>query len=577
MKIINDKKENKIEELAVFATDAYKYSHRLLYPKGTEYVYSNMTPRINSYFRYSYQYTTLGVELFVERFLIKYFNDNFFNLPWEDIEVGYSKVITDGLGKKVGDIKPIKELYDLGYLPLEIKALPEGIQVPVGVPMLTIINTKPEFFWLTNFIETSLLSEVYPVFNAASIARQFKKVAKKYSSLTCDDDSHIPWQFHDFSRRGQHGNDSGLTISLGHLTSFSGTDSVQGAVTAYNYYDAEDGVFGSVVASEHSVASSYGDEEGEFEYYKTLIENNPEGILSLVSDTYDYYNVLTNILPKLKQEILARSGKLVVRPDSGNIEEILSGNHQIDITENTFISDLLKKDTKLNEFVKCTDTVNKIIADLLKKEMGKVNNILKRLPSSIIKSKEYYYELGYDEDQEIFIKRVKDITPEQKGSLRLLWETFGGTVNSKGYKVLDKHIGILYGEGITLDNIESIMESIKEAGFAVSNVVFGVGAYSYSVFNTRDTFGTAFKTTLVVVNGEERKVSKHPKGVDFKRSAKGKVAVVEFDGEIKYMDDLSLEDEVNEDMLETVFLDGKRTRFTKFSTIRERIDQELNK
>lgn len=483
----------KYPELAILATDAYKLSHRILYPEGTEFVYSNMTPRANSYFKYSDKYIAFGSELFVERFLIDYWKTNFFDLEWETVAETYAYIIKNGLGDAVMDLDSVKYLYDLGYLPLEVKALPEGARAKVGVPMITVVNTDPKLYWLTNYIETALLSEVFPVFNAASIAREFKKIAVKFANETSDDLSHIPFQFHDFSRRGHHGNDSGLTTTVGHLTSFAGSDSIQAPLTASNYYNAnlnEELVYGSVIASEHSVASSYGGKEYEENYFADLIHRNPTGILSLVSDTYDYNRVIEEILPSLHKEIMERDGKLVVRPDSGNIKETL------------------------------------------------------------------LYTLHH------------------------LYDSFGGTTNTKGYKVLDPHVGILWGEGITLDNLPGIMQAIMDEGFDVSNVVFGVGAYSYSVLNTRDTFGTAFKTTLVQVNGEERKVSKEPTGSALKRSALGGVSV-HLDTETnEYLlhDNLSFNDVLGNhegDALEVIFKDGVRTRHTDFKDIRKAIEQTI--
>lgn len=577
--------KRKTHELAMLASDAYKFYHRELYPVGTEYVYSNMTPRTNSYFKYDNHYVALGSEMFVERFLIDYFNKNFFNLPLDEVKEDYAYIIKNGLGDDVGNTDPIESLHNLGYLPLEIKALPEGSHVKVGVPMLTVVNTLPEFFWLTNFIETALISETFPVFTAASIAREYKKIGRKYAELTCDNEDHLPWQFHDFSRRGQHGNDSGLTTSIGHLSSFTGTDSVQSALTASNYYGAdldEELVYGSVLATEHSVASAYGEDGGEYDYYADLIRRFPNGILSMVSDTYDYFNVLTDILPSLKDEIMERDGKLVIRPDSGKPIDIICGRKFYDL-DLTFVDSDENEDYEYE----ILDLAHAWASEACEGSynLGEDRYTVKYKTRKGVFSvevefeynrhdKTYYYVDNYQIDWST--KKEINITPEDKGSLELLWETFGGTINSKGYRVLDSHIGLLFGEGITLDNVGLILERMKEKGFAASNVVFGVGAYSYSVSVTRDSLSVAFKTTAVVIDGKERHVSKNPKDASFKKSAKGGLKVIKNeDGEYELVDGLNIFGEKHDNHLETIFKDGGRTRHTHWSTIKDRIDNSI--
>ncbi|UDM72650.1 nicotinate phosphoribosyltransferase [Vagococcus fluvialis] len=577
--------QRKIHELAALATDCYKFSHKQFYPfatnedeTGTEEVYSNMTPRRNSYFKWNDEYTTMGSELFASRFLIDFWNTNFFNLPKEEVVSDFVKVLNAGGLMNTLTAEDIGGLHDLGYLPIEVKALPEGIQVPTGVPMMTVRNTLPEYFWLPNFIETPLLSEVFPVMNAASIARQYKKVALEWSKKTSEDDSHIPWQFHDFSRRGQHGNDAGTTIALGHLTSFAGTDSIQGAIMAANYHGADlngdTPVYGSVMATEHSVASAYG-REGELEYYKRLLTQFPDGILSMVSDTYDYWNVLSKTLPALKELIMGRNGKLVIRPDSGKIIDVIAGKRVFDLDSNEEFKECLE------EF----DVLSDAVADFI--EFSDIMFV----EGSILKCGEDHFKvesIRYTNDGFVSSLSVQkyELTNEDKGSLNLLWETFGGTINSKGYKVLDPHIGLIYGDSVTLDNVNDIFAAMERIGFASSNVVLGIGAYSYSVLNTRDTFGCAFKTTAVVVNGQERHVQKDPSTDKRKASAKGYLAVITDDdvssrnfGKPMLLQGLTRNEVINGykgDLLETIFKDGVRTRSTSLEGIRFRIDARLN-
>ncbi|MBO1087159.1 nicotinate phosphoribosyltransferase [Enterococcus mundtii] len=567
----------KIHELAALATDCYKFSHKSLYPQGTEEVYSNMTPRRNSYFPWSDKYVSVGSEMFVGRFLIDYWNKNFFELAKEEVVSDFELMLNAGGLQDTITKEDIADLHDLGYLPIELKALPEGLSVPVGIPMITVKNTDAKYFWLVNFIETALLSEIYPVMNAATIAREYKKAAIKWAEITCDDEvkeDHIPWQFHDFSRRGHHGNDAGTTIALGHLTSFSGTDSIQGAVMAANYYgaDLEDlssPVFGSVMATEHSVASAYG-RMGELDYYEQLIDRHPDGILSMVSDTYDYWNVISNLLPSLKDKIMKRNGKIVVRPDSGDIIEVIAGKSicHVDIFE-SFEEALSENNNQiiqaLYDFVRYSEVVF--------------------TKDSIIEYQGIYYKIDeykYDHEED-YVSHVKiseyELTAEDRGTLDVLWEHFGGTVNSKGYKLLDPHIGLIYGDSVTLNNVNEIFQAMERKGFASSNIVLGIGAYSYSVMNTRDTMACAFKTTAVVVNGEERHVQKDPATDKKKTSAKGYLAVVtEQDvtkdnyGDLVLIQDMKRGETHPHDNLEIIYQDGRVLRHTSLNEIRTRIN-----
>ena len=161
---------------------------------------------------------------------------------------------------------------------------------------------------------------------------------------------------------------------------------------------------------------------------------------------------------------------------------------------------------------------------------------------------------------------------EYKGAVEVLWDTFGGTLSSTGYKVLDSHIGLIYGDAITLKRADEIMLRLKLKGFASTNVVFGIGSYTYQ-YNTRDTFGFALKSTLCVINGDEKLIYKDPKTDDgTKKSQKGKVAVTrDGAGNITFTDRLSLNDVVEGDMLQEVFRDGKLLVDDTLANIRARV------
>ena len=173
-------------------------------------------------------------------------------------------------------------------------------------------------------------------------------------------------------------------------------------------------------------------------------------------------------------------------------------------------------------------------------------------------------------------------TPADIGVVEILWNIFGGTVNNKGYKELDTHIGCIYGDAITLQRVEDISRRLKNKGFASTNVVYGIGSYTYQ-YNTRDTFGFALKSTYVVVKGEERMIYKDPVTDDgTKKSLKGLVSVLrDENGNLYYRDELSMEEKIEmslnlKDLLQPVFVDGKFVKGSRQSLreIRDRLESE---
>jgi len=273
----------------------------------------------------------------------------------------------------------------------------------------------------------------------------------------------------------------------------------------------------SVPASEHSVMCA-GGKDDEFETYRRLIEDvYPSGIVSIVSDTWDLWHVLTDTIPKLKDSILTRDGKVVIRPDSGDPVDILCGT------------------TKW-------DTKSYIPFDVWKKEC--------------FLSSDYYKD---------------ERTAPEKGVIELLWDTFGGTINAKGFKELDSHIGAIYGDSITLERAEQICQRLADKGFASTNVVLGIGSYTYQ-YNTRDTFGFALKSTYVVNDGQETMIFKDPITDDgTKKSQTGRV-VVKSDG--GFIDGLTLDKEmqlVEDNLLQPIFKDGKLLIDTTLDKVRQNI------
>jgi nicotinamide phosphoribosyltransferase len=479
---------------ALFLTDGYKLDHRRQYPAGTSLVYSNWTPR-KSRLDQMDEVVFFGLQYFLKKYILEDFNHNFFSQPKERVVAKYARRINNYLGEHSIAFDHIEALHDLGYLPMVFKALPEGASVPLRVPMFTMYNTLPEFFWLTNYFETLLSTVIWLPCTAATIAKKYREILNDYAEKTSSTPEFVQWQGHDFSMRGMAGLEAGMIASAGHLLSFTGTDTLPAIDFLEEYYNAnsdQELIAGSVAATEHSVMCM-GTTSGEFDTYKRLItEIYPSGIVSIVSDTWDLWKVLTDIIPALKNEALNRNGKVVIRPDSGDPANILCGNPN-----------------------------------------GKTE-------------------------------------AERKGVVELLWDIFGGTVNSKGYKELVPQIGAIYGDSITLKRAEDICRRLMEKGYASTNIVLGIGSYTYQ-YNTRDTFGFAMKATYGEVNGEGREIFKDPITDDgTKKSAKGLMQVVLKDGKYELIDQVSWEEEKQGELKE-VFRDGKMIRETSLAEIRARI------
>lgn len=490
-------------------TDYYKVNHNRMYPEGTTMIYSNLTPR-KSRLSGVDKVVVFGIQHFTIEYLIKRFNEHFFNKDKVTVITEYIRHAGAGI-----NCDHIAKLHDLGYLPIEIKALPEGSLCPIGVPMLTIKNTHPEFGWLTNYIETLLSCMLWQPITSATIALEYRKILTKYAKETDEKNiGFVDWQAHDFSMRGMSSVESAILSGMGHLTSFTGTDTIPAIYQAETSYNATGLIGASVPATEHSVMCM-GTKEDEVGTFKTLLDKYLNGILSVVSDTWDLWKVCTEYLPILKNDILARDGKLVIRPDSGDPVDILCG---------------LKPVSADNEGL--------------------------------------HYKKGASQ-------------AEIKGVIELLWDTFGGTVNDKGYKQLDPHIGAIYGDSITLDRAKQICERLKAKGFASTNVVLGIGSYTYQ-YNTRDTFGFAVKATYgEITHGfdefgpkvECREIFKDPITDDgTKRSKKGLLAVYknETNGDYFVQDQCTWEMEQSGE-LTTVFKDGKMVKTVTLDEIRNRL------
>ena len=236
-------------------TDGYKVDHRRQYPTGTTLVYSNLTPR-KSRIDGVDEVVFFGLQYFIKKYLIEDFQTYFFSQPKEKVVAEYSRRINNYLGENQVGTKHIEDLHDLGYLPMVIKALPEGVRVPMRVPIITMYNTLPAFFWLTNYLETLASAVIWLPCTSATIAKQYREILDKFAKETSSTPEFVDWQGHDFSMRGMAGIEAGLISASAHLLSFKGTDTIPAISLLEKYYNADSDkelIGGSVSATEHSV------------------------------------------------------------------------------------------------------------------------------------------------------------------------------------------------------------------------------------------------------------------------------------------------------------------------------------
>lgn len=480
--------------------DSYKVSHKWQYPKGTEMVYSNWTIR-GSRLPLDY-YIFFGLQYYIKEYLINKWNNEFFNLPKEVALKRFRKTLKNSLG--VTDISHYEKLHDLGYLPIEIHALPEGSKVNLRVPCFTFHNTIPEFYWVTNMLETITSCIIWGMINNATIASQYAGIRRKYLAVT-DSVNHPLEQFlnHNFAYRGMYGNEAAIISDAAWLLFSSGSDTVPTIEFMEDYYGADSDkelISASIPATEHSVACA-GGENNEVQTFRRMIDlyKTTSKIFSFVSDTWDYFNFINVTLRNEKEYLLQSGCKCVIRPDSSP-----------------------------------------------------------KTPYEIICG---------DEEAEVG-------TPEHKGSLEILWEIFGGTYNEKGFRVLHPQIGLIYGEAISPDLYEKILNKMIEMKFCVSNLVVGIGSYSQT-YCTRDTLKQAFKATAVQINGQLTEIFKDPKtDTSGKKSAKGLLVVYKDENGFQYKDQCTWNDVYSDkNEMKLIFKDGKLLKEFTLQEIRNNLKQ----
>ena len=321
----------------ITTTDSYKLAHARMYPAGTEMIYSNFTPRNNSHLNVPSAFKTNKMVFFglqgVVQQMHEEWNEGFFSQPLNTVLAQFKNRTAAFTGDYPVDMDSISALHKLGFLPIKIKALKEGSRVNIGVPVLTISNTRPEFYWLTNYLESYLSTELWKPSTTATIADIYKRIITRFAMETGGNQDFIAFQGHDFSMRGMSGAIDSAKAGAGHLTAFTGTDTLNAVDYLEYFYDAKNTFVGaSVPASEHSVMCISGQTD-EKETIRRLIEDlYPTGVVSVVSDSWDFWKVIAVYAAELKETILSRKAdslglaKVVFRPDSGDPVEIICGS-----------------------------------------------------------------------------------------------------------------------------------------------------------------------------------------------------------------------------------------------------------
>ena len=478
--------------------DFYKAVHAEMLPKDITKSVSYFTPRMSRVNRWD-SVVMFGLQGFIKTYLIDYFNDEFFNKPFDEVISGYKRVMDATLGENAYKIEKIEKLHKLGYLPIEIVALPEGTIVPMHVPMFGITNTHKDFAWLPQSLESLISAESWHPMIAATVGYTYRQIVNYYYDLTCDDETSRAKALGAFDFRGEECTDSAIKAGAGWCLSFLNTATVPTIPYLEKNYKCdctkEPVAFGSP-STEHSVmCSNFAVDGDEITLLRRLLtEIYPNTSFSAVLDSYDYWNVIDNILPQLKPEILVHNGCMLMRGDSGDCVEVV------------------------------TKTVFK------------------------------------------------------------LWEEFGGTTNSKGYKVLDPHVKAIYGDSITVQRCEQIYKILMENGFACSNVALGVGSFSFQCIEedgilkpfTRDTFSSCIKATYCEIDDKPFQIFKNPKDGGFKKSQKGCCVVVKgSDDKLIYVDGRTWEEahvsgeDAKVNLLQPVFKDGQLIKEQSLAEIRD--------
>ncbi len=296
----------------ILRTDSYKASHFLQYPLGTDGYFGYIEARRSLKAIEPIPETVFfGLQIFLKEYLSQ-------PITREDIDEAKEFFEKHGEPYNLDDWEYILYTYD-GYMPVTIKAVPEGMVIPEGNVLVTIECADTRVPWIGSYLETSLLRAVWYGSTVATNSRECKKVLWKYLQLTSDNpEETIKFKLHDFGARGVSSSESAGIGGAAHLVNFMGSDTIEGTVYANKYYNCDMASF-SIPAAEHSTITSWG-RENEVEAYRNMLNKfaKPGAILACVSDSYDIRNACEKLWGEsLKQQIINSGATIVVRPDSG--------------------------------------------------------------------------------------------------------------------------------------------------------------------------------------------------------------------------------------------------------------------
>lgn len=564
---------NKNGTIPMNLADFYKTGHPGMYPTETDVLVANFTHRSSKYAPvamsplFDDKLVWFGTTGFVKEFLIDTFNTEFFNTEKAVAVRKYKRRMDTALGLNKVSMTQLEKLHDLGYLPLEIRSLPEGERINMKVPPVLFINTHAGFPWVSTYFETLFSCESWKPATVATIAFEFRKLLTYFARLTGSPEEFVSWQGHDFSMRGMSGVHDAARCGAGHLLSFFGTDTIPAIDYLEDRYGANSDVElvgGSVPATEHSVMTlrillitqrlqrdpanaKLSVKElramAELEVIRELITDLfPSGIISIVADSFDFWNVISVIAPTLKEIIMSRTpdelgnAKVVFRPDSGDPVKILCGAAlEINALTHSAVSAALDKGY---DHV----TVGGKYYAVEYADRGHVETIWTEVPA----------------------------TPELKGAVESLWDTFGGTITDKGFKLLDSHVGLIYGDGINMKRAMQILSRLAAKGFASGCVVLGIGSFTYQMIS-RDSFGFALKAIYAEVAGEAVEIYKDPATDDgTKKSAKGMLRV-EKEGDDYVLYEQQTREEFDRGAHVAIFRDSRLLVDPSLAEMRERL------
>ena len=581
---------------SILKTDFYKVTHMLQYRDNITHFTSYLTPR-GSRFQSIDKMVVFGIANFVNEYLFKGFNEEFFNAEWPLVRNEVVEVLENGLGypqRLVNNtLIKIGALHNLGYLPIEINGLPEGTLCPMQVPAIEIRSTHPDFAWVAQSIESILSCEFWHPAISATMALEYKKIAKAAYDKTVDDDISHMTAMCDFSMRGQESYDSAVASGAAFLTSFYNCSTIESRrYIRENYNDTKPERVNGLTSTEHSVmCSDYaicGDERETFK--RLLTEIYPDTSFAAVADSYDFWGVVTKILPTLKEEIENHNGFIGIRHDSDEPVHALCGINCINL------NDILAYDVEVNDFEDFENLAYEIMNDdfrFTKEERVYIEYTFANKNYhgvfDIIPYVEEVDKNGYEWIRCELNLIEKERTPEDKGLVETLYELFGGEKNDKGYIVVNPKVKAVYGDSITIPRAKEIYKRLEKKGFAANNVSLGVGSFSMECLEedgvlkpfTRDSFSIAVKATYCIYNdnGEEKEIFiyKDPKGCSAKKSLKGLCRVVENYEEIKVVQELNRK---QYDALEPAslfvnyFKDGNVNKYS-FKDIRNRMEDNI--